>query len=162
MVTYFIVYYFIFCINILIPLKQKRTPKGILFIAVFIPQILNEPLASCSFINLDFLLPHTTYPAGTQRSRNVPLWYSFGQDVLDHDGTKIGRIRFLTYFGSAMSGMDLASQNIEKFPEKPILWKMFKLTSGGRPEDVMLQVSFWDVFKTLIGRFSKTERIFNN
>ena len=61
-----------------------------------------------------------------------------------------------------MSGMDLASQNIEKFPEKPILWKMFKLTSGGRPEDVMLQVSFWDVFKTLIGRFSKTERIFNN
>ena len=55
-------------------------------------------------------------PAGTQRPEDVPLWPYFGQDVPDHNRTKIGHIRFLTYFGSAMSDMHLASGNIEKFP----------------------------------------------
>ena len=47
------------------------------------------------------------FPAGTQRPEDVPLWPYFGRDVPDHNRTKIGRIRFLTYFSSAMS---------EKFP----------------------------------------------
>ena len=34
---------------------------GILLKGVLIPTLLNIPLASCSFINLDFLLPHTTH-----------------------------------------------------------------------------------------------------
>ena len=40
----------------------------------------------------------------------------FGWNVPDHNRTKIGRFRFLTYFGSAMYDMHLASGNIEKFP----------------------------------------------
>ena len=52
-------------------------------------------------------------PSGTQRPEDVPLWSYFGRDVLDHNRTKIGCIRFLTYFGSAMSDLHLAS---EKFP----------------------------------------------
>ena len=43
------------------------------------------------------------YPAGTQRPEDVPLWSYFGRDVTDHNRTKIGRIRFLTCFGSPMS-----------------------------------------------------------
>ena len=35
--------------------------NGILFIGVIIPKLLNNPSASCSFINLDFLLPKTTH-----------------------------------------------------------------------------------------------------
>ena len=34
--------------------------NGILFNGVLRPKLLNIPLASCSFLNLDFLLPHTT------------------------------------------------------------------------------------------------------
>ena len=45
-----------------------------------------------------------------------------------HNRTKLGRIRFLTYFGFTMSVMPLASGNIEKSPEKHILRKIFKLT----------------------------------
>ena len=55
-------------------------------------------------------------PAGTQRPEDVSLWSHFGWDVSDHNKTKIGRIKFLIYFGSAMSGMDLASGYKEKFP----------------------------------------------
>ena len=33
----------------------------ILLNGVLRPKILNSPFASCSFINLDFLLPHTTH-----------------------------------------------------------------------------------------------------
>ena len=57
-----------------------------------------------------------TYPAGTQRFEDVPLCFYFGRDVPNHNRTKIRRIRFLTYFGFAISGMYLASGNIEKFP----------------------------------------------
>ena len=35
--------------------------NGILLNGVLRPKILNIPLASCSFINSDFLLPHTTH-----------------------------------------------------------------------------------------------------
>ena len=55
-------------------------------------------------------------PAGTQRPEDFPLWSCFGWNVPDHNRIKIGRFRFLTYFGSAMYGMHLASGNIEKFP----------------------------------------------
>ena len=34
-------------------------------------------------------------PAGTQRPEDVPLWSNFGQEVRDHNRTKIGRIRIL-------------------------------------------------------------------
>ena len=43
--------------------------------------------------------------------RNGPILVET-RDVPDHNRTKIGRIRFLIYFGSAMH---LASGNIEKF-----------------------------------------------
>ena len=36
----------------------------------------------------------------------------FGRDVLDHNKSKIGGIRFLSYFGSAMFDIHLASENI--------------------------------------------------
>ena len=48
-------------------------------------------------------------------SRERPLWSYFGRDVLDHNRTKIERIRFLLYFVSPMSDLHLASENIEKF-----------------------------------------------
>ena len=35
-------------------------PKGILLKGVFIPKLLNSPLASCCLM-FDFLLSHTTY-----------------------------------------------------------------------------------------------------
>ena len=67
--------------------------------------------------------------ADAQRPEEVPSWSYFGHDVLDHNRTKLGRIKFLTNFGSAISGMHLVSENIEKSPEKPPLWKIFKLMS---------------------------------
>ena len=33
--------------------------NGILLSDILRPKLLNNPFASCSFINLDFLLPHT-------------------------------------------------------------------------------------------------------
>ena len=54
-------------------------------------------------------------PAGTQRPEYVPLWSHFDRDVPDHNRTKIGCIRFSTYFGSAMSDINLASRTIENF-----------------------------------------------
>ena len=33
-----------------------------------------------------------------------------------HNRPKIGRFRFLTYFGSAMYGIHLAAGNIQEFP----------------------------------------------
>ena len=70
-----------------------------------------------------------TDPVGTQRPEGVPVWSYFGRDVPDHNRTKIGRNSFLTYFGSAMFDLHLASGNIEKFPKKTTLWIMIKLTS---------------------------------
>ena len=37
------------------------TNNGILFNGVFIPKLLNNPFDSCSFKNLDFLLPHVAH-----------------------------------------------------------------------------------------------------
>ena len=78
------------------------------------------------------LNPRTTIPAATQRPKDVPLRSEFGRDVLDHNRTKIGHIKFLTYFGSAISDIHLESGNVEKFSEKPILSIMNKVTSWGR------------------------------
>ena len=50
-----------------------------------------------------------------QRPEDVPIWFYFGQDIPDHNRSKLGRIKFLPYFGFVMSGMHLASGNIEKF-----------------------------------------------
>ena len=55
-------------------------------------------------------------PASTQRPKDVPLWPCFGRDFPDHNRTKIRRIRFLTFFGSAMSAMHLVIGNIDKCP----------------------------------------------
>ena len=56
-------------------------------------------------------------PAVTKRPEDVPLWSYFSRDVPDYHRTKIGRIKFLTYFGSAISGMHLASGNMKNFPK---------------------------------------------
>ena len=42
--------------------SNKRSPNnGILLNGVLIPKLLNNPSASCSFINLDFLLPQIAH-----------------------------------------------------------------------------------------------------
>ena len=53
-------------------------------------------------------------PAGTQRPEYVPQWFYFGRSVPHHNRTKIGRIRFLTNFGSTMSNIQFESGEIEK------------------------------------------------
>lgn len=42
------------------------------------------------------------------------------QDFPDHSRTRIGRIKFLTYFSSEMLDKQLELEKIEKSPEKPI------------------------------------------
>ena len=54
----------------------------------------------------------TVFSAGTHRHEDVPLWSYFGRDVPHHNRTKIGRVRFLTYFISAMSDVHLTLKNI--------------------------------------------------
>ena len=54
-------------------------------------------------------------PSQQTTSRGRPLKSYFGRVAPDHSRTKIRRIKFLTYFGSVISGMHLASENIEKF-----------------------------------------------
>ena len=66
----------------------------------------------------------------TQPAHNFPSTFPYGPILLETS-------RFLTYFNSAMSGLHLESENIQKFPKKPILLKK----SQGRPNDVTLQVS---------------------
>ena len=53
-------------------------------------------------------------PEGTQRPEHVLLWFYFSQDVTDHNITKIGDIRFLTYFVSAMTDIHFKSGNMDK------------------------------------------------
>ena len=55
-----------------------------------------------------------TDPASTQRPEDVPLWPYLGRDAPDHNRTKIGRVIFLTYFGSTLSDTLLESGKIEK------------------------------------------------
>ena len=64
----------------------------------------------------DWKLPSASIPAGTQRPKDVPLWSYFGRDVPDYNRTKIGSIRFITYFDSTMSDLSLVSRKVEKFP----------------------------------------------
>ena len=54
----FILYLLLTC---WIPLNRRRPNKGILFNNVFIPKLLNNPLASYSLTNFDFLLSHTLH-----------------------------------------------------------------------------------------------------
>ena len=43
-------------------IQNKISPSiGTLLDSVLIPNLLNNPLASCLLINLDFLLPHIAY-----------------------------------------------------------------------------------------------------
>ena len=102
------------------------------------------------------------FPVGTQRLEDVPSWSYFGRDVPENNRTKIGRIKFLSCFSSSISGMQLASKNIQKFFQRAILWKVFKSTCWGRAKNVTLQFSLWGVFRNLIGRISKTEGMWNN
>ena len=46
-------------------------------------------------------------PANAQRLEDVSLWYYFGRNVPKHNRTVIGRVRFLTSFGSAISDIKL-------------------------------------------------------
>ena len=68
-----------------------------------------------------------TYVAGTRRPMDVHLWPYFGWDVPHHNTTKTQGIRLLTNLGSAMSGMHLASGNIEQFPPKHNFYVFFFL-----------------------------------
>ena len=45
--------------------------NGILLNGVLRPKLLNIPFASCSFINLDFILPHTAH---FDNSINLPFF----------------------------------------------------------------------------------------
>ena len=65
----------------------------------------------------DFCIIHDQFSAGTQSSQDVSLWTYFGHDVPNHNMSKIGHIKVLTYFGSAMSDINLASGNMENFPK---------------------------------------------
>ena len=41
--------------------QNKTFINGILLKGVLIPKLLNKPFASCSFTNLDFLIPQTEH-----------------------------------------------------------------------------------------------------
>ena len=53
-------------------------------------------------------------PSGMQHPENISLWSYSGWDVPDNNRNIIGRIRFLTCFGSAMPGMRLALRSVKK------------------------------------------------
>ena len=88
------------------------------------------------------------YPASTQPPKDIPLWSYFGRVVSDHVRTKIRRIKFLTYFGSVIAGMHLASEIIENFREKIFYWKC----SNWHIEDVPRTSLCRCHFGTFLGR----------
>ena len=47
-----------------------------------------------------------------EHSEDVPLWSYFVRDAPDRNRSKIGHIRFLTYFGSSMSDVHFALRDI--------------------------------------------------
>ena len=57
--------------------------------------------------------PKTSDRECTQPAHNILKTSPYNRT--DHNRTKIGRIKFLSYFGSAMSDIHLASRNIEKY-----------------------------------------------
>ena len=69
--------------------------------------IKDEPIFIHGLWNLPKNSPNCTPPT-TQRPEDVSLWSYFGRIVPDYNRTKIGSIRFLTYFDSAMPNMHLA------------------------------------------------------
>ena len=87
-------------------------------------------------------------PAVTKRPEDVPLWSYFSRDVPDYHRTKIGRIKFLTYFGSAISGMHLASGNMKNFPKTLFRGKCLNWP----PEDVPRTSRCRCHFGTFLGR----------
>ena len=50
----------------------------------------------------------------SQPAHNVPRTSPYGPILFETSRTKVRRIKFLTYFGSAVSNMVLASGNIGK------------------------------------------------
>ena len=101
-------------------------------------------------------------PAGTQSPESVPLWSYFGRYVQDRNKIKIGHFRFLTYIGSAMYGMHLASGNkIENNAVKMQFYKILNTdvlgTSQGRhPTDIFLG-RFEDVRRTFLQNFKNKQ-----
>ena len=86
------------------------------------------------------------------------LWASpYGHISVETYWTIIGQKQDIQVFnfGSAVSGMHLASRNMEKYFPK----NLFYGRPRGRPKDVTLQVQLWNVFRRILGRFSKTKRI---
>ena len=85
-------------------------------------------LSSCSeddkIFNLDPFTTKSTggIPAATQCLEDVPLWSYICRNVPDHFRTKIGRITYLNYFGTAISDKPLELGSRGKIPEKLILW----------------------------------------
>ena len=57
-----------------------------------------------------------------------------------HSRTKIGRNRFLTYFGSAMSDIQLKSEKTEKIQKKSFYGFMGKLMCEMHPKVVPLRM----------------------
>ena len=57
-------------------------------------------------------------PSQHTTSRGRPLIVLFCGDVPDHNRTKIGRIKFLIYYGSVMSDKHLVSGNTENISLK--------------------------------------------
>ena len=100
---------------------------------------IRTPLDNVVLCIYVFLTPRLQ-PSHKQCPADVLLWSYFGRDVPDHNRTKIGRIRFLTYFDRAISDRQLESEKIEKIPWKTTLWIMIKLTSWVRPKDAPLRM----------------------
>ena len=88
------------------------------------------------------------HPASTQRPKDATPWPHPGGDTPDHNRTKIGRIRPLSHFGSAMSGMHLASRNIKNFPKILFYGKCLNC----RPEDIPRTSRCMGHFERLLGR----------
>ena len=57
--------------------------------------------------------------------------FLFWSKCPDHFRIKIGRIMYLTYFGTTVS-----DKHFEKIPEKTVLWIKIKLMSRGRFNNV--------------------------
>ena len=52
---------FVSCLKFLEPRNKRGHTKRILLNNVFIPELLNKPLASCCFANFDILLSHAAH-----------------------------------------------------------------------------------------------------
>ena len=89
----------------------------------------------------------TTQPALTT-PKTPPHGPNPGRDAPDHNRTKIGRIRPLSHFGSAMPGMRLASRNIKNFPKILFYGKCLNC----RPVDIPSTSRCMGHFERLLGR----------